>query len=136
MTFSVSIIRMAAIGFLISLAAHACSQPSRSLTVVTGKVTYGTLAMEGAVLKIYRMENGSSFAEAMEDKNWKVVEESYSGYHGSFRLHLAEGTYRIEARTTMRSGDNLITLAGALDPLIVDGKRRRMDQMVIELGKE
>jgi hypothetical protein len=126
MTFSVSIIRMAAIGFLISLVASSCTQPSRSLTVVTGKVVYETMAMEGAELEIYRKDGAA----------WELVEKSASGYHGSFRLHLAEGIYRIEARTTMRSGDLLLTLAGALDPLIVDGKRGRMDQVVIELGKE
>ena len=126
MTFSVSIIRMAAIGFLILLAAPSCTQPSRSLTVVTGKVVSGTMAMEGADIKVLKVEGGK----------WKVVAESRSGYHGSFRLHLAEGTYRIEASTTMRSGDHLLTLAGALDPLIVDGKQRRIDQVVIELGRE
>jgi hypothetical protein len=123
-----------AIAVLLSATAS-CTQPSRSLTVVTGKVVYGTLAMEGAELKIYRQENGSSFAKATEDKKWKVVEESRSGYHGSFRLHLAEGTYRIEANTTMRSGEDILHLSGVLVPLVVEGKRGRMDQAVIRLKK-
>ena len=123
-----------AIAVLLSVASS-CTQPSRSLTVVTGKVVYGTLAMEGAELKIYRQENGSSFAKATEDKKWKVVEESRSGYHGSFRLHLAEGTYRIEANTTIRSGDDILHLSGVLVPLVVEGKRERMDQALIRLKK-
>ncbi len=133
-----------AIAVLLSATAS-CTQPSRSLTVVTGKVVYGTLAMEGAELKIYRQENGSSFAKASsytkvtadkpEDKKWKVVEESRSGYHGSFRLHLAEGTYRIEANTTIRSGDDILHLSGVLVPLVVEGKRGRMDQVLISLKK-
>jgi hypothetical protein len=92
------------------------------------------------------MENGSSFAEASpsaeasddktEDKNWKMVEESRSGYHGSFRLHLAKGTYRIEANTTMRSGDETILLSGIFEPLVVEGKRDRVDQVVINLAED
>ena len=103
----------------------ACHPSPRSLTVVTGKVVYGTLAMEGAVLKVFRQEDG-----------WELVEESFSGYHGSFRLHLAEGTYRIEAGTTIRSGGATLRLSGVLDGLTVNRKKGRMDQVVVELGKE
>jgi hypothetical protein len=113
-----------AIAVLLSATAS-CTQPSRSLTVVTGKVVYGTLAMEGAEIRVYKVEGGK----------WKVVEESRSGYHGSFRLHLAEGTYRIEANTTIRSGDDILHLSGVLVPLVVEGKRGRMDQAVIRLKK-
>ena len=114
---------MAAIGCLVSLAT-ACAPPStRSLTTVTGKVVYGTMAIEGAELKTYRMENGT----------WEMTDESQSGYHGSFRLHLAKGTYRIKASTTMRVGEDLRELFGDLEPLTVEGGKGRMDQVVIKL---
>ena len=82
---------MAAIGCLVSLAAACNTTSPRSLTVATGKVVYGTMAMEGAEITVLKVEG----------EKWKVVEESRSGYHGSFRLHLGEGTYRIEASTTI-----------------------------------
>ena len=126
MAFPIYLIRMAAIGCLVSLAAACNTTSPRSLTVVTGKVVYGSLAIEGAELKTYRMESGT----------WEMTDESQSGYHGSFRLHLAKGTYRIEASTTVRVGEYLLELSGDLEPLNVEGGKGRMNQVVIQLTAE
>ena len=57
-----------------------------------------------------------------------------SGYHGSFRLHLAEGIYRLEATTTLRSGEQDVKLYGILEPLEVGQGKGRIDQLAIELS--
>lgn len=116
--------------FLILLAvtanAASCTLPSRSLTVVTGKVIYGTMAIEGAEIIVNKWN--------AQSEKWEMIEVSRSGYHGSFRLHLADGSYRLDAMTAVLSGGYDLELSGSLEPLNISKGMRRMDQLVIELS--
>ena len=103
-----------------------CHPSPGTLTVVTGKTVFGDLAVEGARLEIDRWE---------QDR-WQHHSASESGYHGSFRLHLPEGRYRMAARKTLRIASGEVVVSGALEDLVVAGPRGRMDQIVIEMGPE
>jgi hypothetical protein len=102
-----------------------CHPSPRSLTVVTGKTVYGDLALEAVSLEVHR------WSEA----GWNYYSDSRSGYHGSFRLHLAAGKYMITARTSIREGEKEVALVGDLSTLVVKEGERRIDRVVIEMRK-
>jgi len=101
----------------------ACHPSPRDQTVVSGKTVYGDLALEDVQIQIHRWE----------EAGWQYLSDSRSGYHGSFRVHLAPGTYRITASKTIRVGQKEVMVTGILDGLEVDGSGKRIDQVVIEL---
>ena len=107
-----------------ALALMACQPAPRYLTVVTGKTVRGDLALEGVTLKIHKRE----------EAGWKYHGEAESGYHGTFRLHLSPGVYRITASKRMRLRDREILLTGTFENLVVGEGDRRWDQLVVELG--
>ncbi|MDF1525112.1 MAG: hypothetical protein RRA15_02810 [bacterium] len=113
--------RVLTAGLLLALIQAGCHPTSRLLTIVSGKTVYGKMAMEDTDIAVYRWE----------PSRWRYISGTRSGYHGSFRVHLPPGTYRFKASTTMRLGDEEVSLSGTLENLVVKKAMGRMDQVVI-----
>lgn len=107
--------------FLVIIFLSGCHPSPRDLTVVSGKTVYGDLALEDVHIRIHRWE----------EAGWNYLSDSRSGYHGSFRLHLPTGTYRITASKTIRVGQDQVIVTGVLDVLEVKNSTRRIDQVVL-----
>jgi hypothetical protein len=99
----------------------ACHPSPRDLTLVSGKTVYGNLALEDVHLEIHRWE----------ESGWDYQGETRSGYHGSFRLHLSPGEYRITAVKTIMIGQDEVLVTGILEDLKVEKPGGRIDQVVI-----
>lgn len=108
---------------LASILLPTCHPSPRDLTVVTGKTVYGEQALENVTLQVHQRE----------EAGWRYLSDSRSGYHGSFRLHLPPGTYRITASKTIRAGQEQLIMTGVLGVLEVKSSTRRIDQVVIKL---
>ena len=104
----------------------ACHPSPRNLTLVSGKTVYGNLALEDVHLEIHRWE----------EFGWDYHGETRSGYHGSFRLHLPPGEYRITARKTIRIGQGEVSVTGTLEDLNVEKPGGRIDQVVIRMNQQ
>ncbi len=98
-----------------------CHPSPRSLTLVSGKTVYGDMALEDVHLEIHKWE----------ESGWDYHGETRSGYHGSFRLHLPSGEYRITARKTIRIGQGEAIVTGTLEDLKVEKPGGRIDQSII-----
>jgi hypothetical protein len=101
----------------------ACHPSPGKMTVVTGKTVYGDLAMEDVTIETHMWE----------ESGWKYLGKTRSGYHGSFRLHLSPGEYRITARKTIRRGQGEVLVTGILEDLKVEKPGGRIDRVVILL---
>ena len=93
------------------------------MTIVSGKTVYGKMAVEGAYIEVYRWE----------PSRWRYISDTRSGYHGSFRVHLPPGTYRFKASTTLRLGEEIVSLSGTLENLVVKKTKGRIDQVMVHM---
>ena len=109
--------------FLFIILMSGCHPSPRDLTVVSGKTIYGNLALEDVHIEIF----------SREQARWTYVSDTRSGYHGSFRVHLPPGEYRITARKTIRIGQGEVLVTGTLEDLKIGKPGGRIDQVVILL---
>ena len=113
--------RFLACCILVIIFLSGCHPSPRDLTVVSGKTVYGDLALEDVHIQIHKWE----------EAGWLYISDSRSGYHGTFRIHLPTGTYRITASKTIRVGKSDILVTGTLEELKVEKTGGRIDQVVI-----
>jgi len=106
---------------LVLFALFGCHPSPRSLTLVSGKTVYGDMALEDVHIEMFRREQ----------TRWRYFSETRSGYHGSFRIHLPTGVYRITASKTLRIGHDEIQVTGKLEDLKVENPGGRIDRVVI-----
>ncbi len=110
---------------LLSLLLCGCeggSERAGDRVTVSGKTIYKDMAVEEVSIHALRMEDGK----------WLEAGRTKSKYHGSFRLDLAPGRYKLEATGTL-PGPMETLLTGALPQLEVPSGQDRLDQVVIEL---
>jgi len=88
---------------------------------VSGKTVYGDLALEDVHIEIYRWEKSG----------WDHFSDTKSGYHGSFRVYMPQGTYSFRASKTIRVNRGEILVTGTLEELKVEKTGGRIDQVVI-----
>jgi len=100
-----------------------CRPSPRTITQVSGKTAYQGMGMENALITVYRQE----------PSGWQKQTETNSGYHGSFRFSVPEGTYRLVARTEVRMGTKRIPVEGTVNNLRIQGPGGRIDRVVITL---
>jgi hypothetical protein len=107
----------------------ACSPSPSSLAAVSGKTVYkemglgAVMALEDVTIRVFRRQDG----------NWQKYAQTRSGYHGSFVVHLPEGSYMLTARTILRKTTGNLELSGRLEGLVVSYSDRRVDRIVLEL---
>ncbi len=111
---------------LITFSLFGCHPSPRYLTLVSGKTVYGELALEETYIEVYRLEQS----------RWRYFSDTRSGYHGSFRIHLPDGKYRLQASTTIRLGNDDFSLSGTLEDLKVEKDGGRIDQVVIRMNQQ
>ncbi len=108
---------------LLALGPWGCARPGDAPVAVAGKTAYRGMGIEGARVVAERMEAG----------RWVEADNTRSGYHGSFLLHLRPGTYRLAARAVIPDRGRTRLLTGRLGELTVPSGVRRVDRVVIEL---
>ena len=111
---------------MITFILAACHPSPRDLTLVSGKTIYGDLALEDVHIESYRWDQSQ----------WRHFSDTRSGYHGSFRIHLPDGKYRLQASTTIRLGNDEFSLSGTLEDLKVERDGGRIDQVVIRMNQQ
>ncbi|MDF1553934.1 MAG: hypothetical protein P1P84_12770 [Deferrisomatales bacterium] len=84
---------------------------------------YQDMAVEEVVLEVF--PSTPSWAEP--------VALGRSGYHGSFALRLAPGTYRVTARGTLPGPGGIDRTLVASQELVVPPGARRIDRWVVNL---
>lgn len=92
--------------------------------VVAGKTAYRGMAIEGARIRVLRL-NGAEWEESASGR---------SGYHGAFAVKAEPGLIRLEARGEIFMGGREIPLAGRVAVLEVPPGARRVDRVVVELA--
>jgi len=103
-----------------------CHPSPRSLTLISGKTVYETMALEDVHIEIFRWEQ----------TRWRYFSDTRSGYHGSFRIHLPGGTYRFTASKTIRMGQGEVMVTGNMDKLKIEEAGGRIDQVVIRMNQQ
>ena len=102
----------------------ACASPPAQEQRLSGKTVWGDKALEKVQIFIERSDGG----------HWSEVAKTLSGYHGSFRMRLAPGTYRLRAQTVVEMDGSPVELGATLGPLEVPGKQQRLDRLVLHLS--
>jgi hypothetical protein len=106
---------------LVVMVLAACRPSPRSLTAVSGKTIYRSMALEDVTIEVYRWQS--------LDKEPLI--RTKSGYHGSFIFYLPEGRYRLLARKVVRLGSREVKMEGEIDILRVEGAGGRMDRLLV-----
>jgi len=105
------------------LAAASCACDRREEAVVSGKVAFQGMAIEGAAVRAVREKDGRP----------AVAAAARSGYHGAFVLRLPPGLYRVEAHARIPRGARSFVAAGAVDNVLVPAGGRRVGRVLVEL---
>jgi len=100
----------------------ACGIPDSRPTVVSGKTVYQNLAVEGVQLEVFSAAGGT-----------QPVARGRSGYHGSFALRLAPGSYHLSAIGSLPGPEQTTRLLEGTQRLTVVPGTRRLDQVRVEL---
>ena len=103
--------------------AGACYFPRSDTIVVAGKTVYRDMAVEEVALEVFPAASPGA----------EPVARGRSGYHGSFALRLAPGTYRVTARGTLPGPGGTERTLVASQTLVVPPGAGRIDRWVVEL---
>ncbi len=101
-----------------------CSPGSPRPAAVAGKVAYRGMGIEEVRLEVDRQGPAGWEPAGITGR---------SGYHGSFLLHLPEGTWRIRAAARLPDGPGTRAVRGASPPVVVGPATRRIDRVVVRL---